>query len=37
MAEILRNAARDKYIAHEMTADQYAAVLEDIYLLEHKR
>lgn len=34
--DILRNAARDAYIAHEMSADQFAACLEDIYVIEHR-
>lgn len=35
MADILRDAAYAKYVAHEFTPDQYTAVLEDIYLMEH--
>lgn len=34
MADILRNAAHDAYVAHRLTADQYAACLEDIYQIE---
>lgn len=36
VSDILRNAAYEKYVAHEFTPDQYAAVLEDIYLIDHK-
>lgn len=34
MADILRNAAHDAYVAHRLTADQYAACLENIRLIE---